>query len=214
MNSRLTDSQIEMLAWLQRAGPMPRAYLAGPSLDKLLEAGFADAVVEAPRLGVPSSAPQPRVGITAEGSRALASATVFDASMTDAETLRRPRGVRNPCPRCSGWGVRWYPSTSTWRGGMGGALCTQDVCGGDDGCWGSGDADAPWPSWAIAEDRAERDAAALLDRELGSIPGARDALAEFLERAVKAAERRDALSLGVSQARALLGLLRGGRGGV
>lgn len=211
---RLTDSQIEMLAWLQRAGPMPRAYLAGPALDKLLEAGFATAASEAHRLGAPASAPQPRIAITAEGARALASATVFDASMADAETLRRHRGVRNPCPKCSGWGVRWYPSGSTWRGGMGTASCTQDVCGGDDGCWGSGDADAPWPSWAIAGDRAERDAAALLDRELGSIPGSRDALAEFLGRAVKAAERRDALSLGVCQARALLGFLRGGKGSV
>lgn len=38
MNSRLTDSQIEMLAWLQRAGPMPRAYLAGPSLERAVKA--------------------------------------------------------------------------------------------------------------------------------------------------------------------------------
>lgn len=211
---RLTDAQIEMLAWLQRAGPMPRAYLAGPALDKLLEAGFATAASEAHRLGAPASAPQPRIAITAEGARALASATVFDASMTDAETLRRHRGVRNPCPKCSGWGVRWYGSGSTWRGGMGTASCTQDVCGGDGGCWGSGDADAPWPSWAEERARVERGAAERLDAALGVLPGARDALAEFLGLAVRAAERRDARSLGVCQARALLGLLRGGKAGV
>lgn len=208
---RLTDAQVEMLAWLQRAGPMPRAYVAGPALDKLLEAGFVDAIADAPRIGVPASAPQPRVGITVEGSRALASATVFDPRMADAEMLRRRRGVRNPCSKCSGWGVRWYSSGSTWRGGMGTASCALDVC---DCCWGSGDADAPWPSWAEEMARVERGATERLDAALGLLPGARDALAEFLERAVKAAERRDALSLGVSQARALLGLLRGRKGGV
>lgn len=47
------------------------------------------------------------------------------------------RGVKAPCPRCCGWGRRCYASTATWRGGMGGAMTTDDVC---DACWGTGDA--------------------------------------------------------------------------
>ena len=46
------------------------------------------------------------------------------------------RGVQDPCGRCSGSGTTWYGSTSTWRGGIGGASMTRDVC---DQCWGTGD---------------------------------------------------------------------------
>lgn len=53
------------------------------------------------------------------------------------------RGVQTPCPGCSGLGVKLYGSTATWRGGIGGAAMTNDVC---DECWGSGDAERPWPS--------------------------------------------------------------------
>lgn len=48
------------------------------------------------------------------------------------------RGIEKPCPKCEGMGVRAYPSTSTWRGGIGGSMITSDVC---NGCWGTGDAD-------------------------------------------------------------------------
>lgn len=48
------------------------------------------------------------------------------------------RGVRTPCPKCNGSGVRIYSSTATWQGGMGGAAMTRAVC---DECWGSGDQD-------------------------------------------------------------------------
>ena len=51
------------------------------------------------------------------------------------------RDIDVPCTRCHGLGVIWYGSTSTWRGGMGGASMTQDVC---DECWGSGDANRHW----------------------------------------------------------------------
>lgn len=46
-------------------------------------------------------------------------------------------GVRleEACERCHGLGRRSYPSTSTWRGGIGGQMITEDVC---DSCWGSG----------------------------------------------------------------------------
>lgn len=51
------------------------------------------------------------------------------------------RGVRHPCEACSGLGVRAYANTATWRGGIGGAMITSDVC---DRCWGSGDKVQPW----------------------------------------------------------------------
>ena len=51
------------------------------------------------------------------------------------------RGVDVPCVACRGSGVRVYGSTATWRGGIGGAAMTQDVC---DRCWGSGDANRSW----------------------------------------------------------------------
>ncbi len=51
------------------------------------------------------------------------------------------RGVEDPCTKCQGMGTRTYGSTSTWRGGMGGASMTTDVC---DHCWGSGDENRKW----------------------------------------------------------------------
>ena len=50
--------------------------------------------------------------------------------------FRHLRGVTSPCPKCSGMGVRVYGSGATWRGGMGCAAMTWDVC---DTCWGTGD---------------------------------------------------------------------------
>lgn len=41
---------------------------------------------------------------------------------------------------CLGRGRIWYGSTATWRGGMGGASMTEDVC---DRCWGSGNRASP-----------------------------------------------------------------------
>lgn len=46
------------------------------------------------------------------------------------------RGVEDPCLKCDGAGIRLYSSTATWRGGIGGAMMTNDVC---DSCWGTGD---------------------------------------------------------------------------
>ena len=54
------------------------------------------------------------------------------------------RGIDFPddaCPRCKGTGVRLYPDTTTWRGGVGGQIVTRDVC---DKCWGSGDRNVKW----------------------------------------------------------------------
>lgn len=46
------------------------------------------------------------------------------------------------CPKCGGAGTLLYGSTATWRGGIGGAAMTVDVC---HVCWGSGSR-KPWPS--------------------------------------------------------------------
>jgi hypothetical protein len=51
------------------------------------------------------------------------------------------RGVDYICPECSGLGVKTYPSTATWRGGIGGAAMTTDIC---NECWGSGDKYKHW----------------------------------------------------------------------
>lgn len=53
----------------------------------------------------------------------------------------RWRHVETPCGKCGGAGGRLYGSGATWRGGMGTASITWDVC---DACWGSGDANKPW----------------------------------------------------------------------
>lgn len=54
------------------------------------------------------------------------------------------RGIEKACASCGGSGYVAYGSTATWRGGIGGQAITTDVC---DKCWGSGNADKPWPSW-------------------------------------------------------------------
>ena len=39
------------------------------------------------------------------------------------------------CSSCGGEGIKAYPSTATWHGGIGGQSITEDVC---DKCWGTG----------------------------------------------------------------------------
>jgi hypothetical protein len=60
----------------------------------------------------------------------------LDETAKEMKILRRWRGVVDPCLCCGGTGTRYYNNTSTWRGGIGGASITRDVC---DACWGSGD---------------------------------------------------------------------------
>ena len=45
------------------------------------------------------------------------------------------------CKKCQGSGVSVYADTTTWKGGIGGQMMTQDVC---DKCWGSGNQTKPW----------------------------------------------------------------------
>ena len=52
----------------------------------------------------------------------------------------RLKGVA--CSVCNGVGSRSYPSTATWRGGIGGQAFTVDVC---DTCWGTGRNDQTGP---------------------------------------------------------------------
>lgn len=61
----------------------------------------------------------------------------------DILTLKDLRGIRRVCKVCVGRGTALYANTSTWRRGIGGSACTVGQC---DACWGSGDADNPWPS--------------------------------------------------------------------
>ena len=109
--------------------------------------------------------------------------------MIDEQELRRKRHIREEtCDVCRGWGGRWYPSTATWQGGMGGAAMTYDVC---DECWGSGDVDRPWTD--LRKQRAEENerinavAARLLSREMGeglrSLRNAQLAMADVVEAA-------------------------------
>ena len=46
------------------------------------------------------------------------------------------------CVKCHGSGYYTYPTTSTFRHGIGGMKMTTDVC---DKCWGSGNKDKVWP---------------------------------------------------------------------
>jgi hypothetical protein len=60
------------------------------------------------------------------------------------QDLLYQRGIEQPediCDKCQGLGVRSYPSTATWRGGVGGQAFTDDIC---DVCWGSGHATERW----------------------------------------------------------------------
>ena len=62
------------------------------------------------------------------------------------------RGINSPCTKCQGVGSIAYASTATWRGGVGGAAITWDVC---NLCWGSGDATKPWTNLQLMESKNE-----------------------------------------------------------
>lgn len=62
----------------------------------------------------------------------------------DKMLSRRGLETANLCRGCDGWGVKTYGTTSTWHDAIiSGQAMTDDVC---DMCWGSGNADRPWPS--------------------------------------------------------------------
>lgn len=67
--------------------------------------------------------------------------------MSDRITERQIKSVRSIddhetiCTACGGGGVKVYPSTSAWMGGIGGMAITRSVC---DRCWGSGTPDHKW----------------------------------------------------------------------
>lgn len=72
------------------------------------------------------------------------------------------------CSHCDGWGVRTYSDTSTWRyAQVAGCAMTKDVC---DVCWGSGNAQQPWPSHrAVSSDDAATTRVAELEQQLRSL---------------------------------------------
>lgn len=118
------------------------------------------------------------------------------AMAPDPATLP-PCPVDECCPRCLGAGSRVYPSAVTWRGGMGGSVCTRDLC---DRCWGSGDATAPWTDLrklvAEEEQRVATRAVGLLAEMAGAkltgMRGAVGAIADELERLAKGRKARPA----------------------
>jgi hypothetical protein len=79
------------------------------------------------------------------------------------------RRVDVVCPKCHGSGEVTYGSTATWRGGIGGAAMTSDVC---DKCWGSGDEAHPWTDLreqrATFDRRVEERVAIEWERSLGA----------------------------------------------
>jgi hypothetical protein len=72
------------------------------------------------------------------------------------------------CPKCSGSGWRLYSSTSTWRGGIGGAAMTNGVC---NTCWGSGSISRKWTDLRKMEsqmrERVQEEAERYLVRRTG-----------------------------------------------
>ena len=75
-------------------------------------------------------------------SEAVAGESKHDARRCHLNYLLHYRGIPEDaiCPSCGGSGIRCYGSTSTWRGGIGGAAMTNGVC---DRCWGSGNTTRP-----------------------------------------------------------------------
>lgn len=108
------------------------------------------------------------------------------------------RRVEEPCAVCDGSGVRSYASTATWRGGMGGASITADVC---DACWGSGDRDRHGADLRKLRDASERatEAAALawLTRQSGATFSVTHAALNEAIRAIEGLERRRKIPAGV-----------------
>jgi len=112
--------------------------------------------------------------------------TAFEWAQMMTQMANHIAGVA--CPRCNGIGSYSYASTSTWRGGMGGASITVDVC---DVCWGTGRTDKKGPNRRKIEAHA-RDLEAKSSRqwfeqnigaELGSMRQSFEEIAGKLRRA-------------------------------
>ena len=106
--------------------------------------------------------------------------------------IRHLRGVDTPCGKCRGMGRRAYSSGSTWRGGMGTAAFTYDVC---DECWGSGDADRHGANLRDLERKRreweeEQCLSYLADRIGVKLGDVRQRLQDLSELAMKQARRR------------------------
>lgn len=78
--------------------------------------------------------------MSSEGSERL-----IDYAERNGVLVADKRGVTGTlCRACSGWGVRDYPSSATWRKDpVAMRVVTRGQC---DRCWGSGDAEHPWPN--------------------------------------------------------------------
>lgn len=135
--------------------------------------------------------------------------------MVDNEEFRkwmlRHRHVQDPCSNCRGFGTRPYASGATWRGGMGTASITWDVC---DTCWGSGDTSRPWVNLRKLEDEEQKRvfqrAAGLFSERCGiSFQVMRPGLLELCSELDKFSRQRRKRPQGFDTAvRCLAGLLR------
>lgn len=104
-------------------------------------------------------------------------------------------GIEEPCKGCGGRGRRSYPSTSGWRGGIGGAAMTEDVC---DDCWGTGDARRSGVDWRRMRENYERQANDARLADLAKMCGAnllalKPALAELVAALEREGRRRKAV---------------------
>jgi hypothetical protein len=89
-----------------------------------------------------------RVQTTGPGGRAA-------AAQRWAQRLQRAAWQMDghACAQCGGSGRRRYGNGSTWRGGMGVASMTEDIC---NGCWGSGRKGEPWTDLRKLQDDGAR----------------------------------------------------------
>lgn len=143
--------------------------------------------------------------------------------MTDNEYSReklamlRFRAIRpgDECLKCNGSGVVLYASTSTWRGGMGGASMTADVC---DSCWGSGNRYEPWDNLRALESKYNSDLSAMaltvLEHRIGcgitNCHQSIEAICQLLDDASKPTRRKARPDWFDSTCQALVKVLRDG----
>lgn len=76
-----------------------------------------------------------------------------------------PEYADSICKKCQGSGAFYYPTTSTWHGGIGGQAFTTGVC---DKCWGSGEWGRPWANLRDLEARLVRSDTFLKERGVGT----------------------------------------------
>lgn len=127
------------------------------------------------------------------------------------QDFMRLRGIKGEaCVQCNGIGVKMYSSTATWRGGVGGAAMTRDVC---DTCWGSGEKDKTWTNLrTIAQETerrvAERAVTVIADRAGANFATSRGSVEKIIEMLDQACRKRSVSFWDVAMFNSLANLLR------